>query len=146
MRDEQLNWKHFLGGVVLFTFLYGAYFFLSSKLYFTVYDLFSSADVVEINVYALWMPFGSVGVLIWLVCGLFTALRFKKQTNSIWSDKTKKLFNQIIGVFAALGLVFAVGVYQWLTSELDERGYVYSKEDSRLSAMGKHEVYIKKAD
>ncbi len=146
MEGKRLNWKSFLGvGIVIFFLFYG-YYILCLDLYFTVNDLFSNADVVKINVYALWMPVGFLGALIWAVCGLFTAIRHKKQVNLVWSVKKQKMFNLIAGIFAALGLVFAVGMYQWLTSELDERGYVYSKEDSRLSAMGKHEVYIKKAD
>ena len=109
----------------------------------TVINIISNATIVKINVYALFLPVGVVGVNIWFVCGFITAAWHRRQTNSVWSHKTQKMFNQLVGVFMVLGLFFAIGTYQWLTSELDAHGYVYSEEKSTLSAMGKHEVYIK---
>ena len=143
MEDKELKLKTIFSSVVVAVLLYGCYYIGTRELYYSVRGIFSSAEIVEINVYALWVPVGFIGLLIWLLCGLFTAIRYKKQTNSVWSYKTQKMFNQMIGVFAVLGLFFAIGTYQWLTTELNDRGYVYSEEESSLSAMGKHEVYIK---
>ena len=143
MKDDLLSWKTILASVAVAVILFGIYFHASRALYFTVEDLFSNAEIVKINVYGLVIPVGGIGLLIWLLCGLITAIRYKKQTSSVWSYKTQRTFNQIIGVFGVLGLLFAIESYQWLTTELNDRGYVYSEEESSLSAMGKHEVYIK---
>lgn len=143
MKDKPLSVKTILAGMALILFLFWVHFHASRALYITVHGLLSSADIVKINVYGLFIPIGVVGGLAYFLCGLVTAIRYKKQTNSVWSYKTQKRFNQLVGVFMVLGLFFAIGTYQWLTTELEARGYVYSEEESSLSAMGKHEVYIK---
>ena len=144
MKGEKVNFnKLILSSVGFSSLLIGMYFILSRELYFSIKSLSSSADIVEINVYALWIPIGFFGVLVWCISGLVTVIKFKLQVNLVWEKGTQKKFNQMMGMFAVLGLFFAIGTYQWLTSELDARGYVYSEEQSTLSAMGKHEVYIK---
>lgn len=128
------------GSVII---MFSMYYILTKQLYVTVSNLFSNSTTVEINVYALVVPLGFIGVLIFVLCAVFTAVKYKKQAFLIWSERTKIILNRMVGFFAFLGLLFAIGTYQWLTSELDARGYVYSEEQSTLSAMGKHEVYIK---
>ena len=146
MDNKTIGWKIIFTGIGLVSLFLYIQFYASRALFLNVSDILSNADIIKINVYGLFIPVGMIGLVVYFICGVITAIRYKKQAHSIWSYKTQKTFNFMTGFFAVLGLVFAIGTYQWLTSKLDERGYVYSKEDSRLSAMGKHEVYIKKID
>ena len=147
MESSKLNrWKLLLAGIILNGFFCGIYYVLSRDLYFTVSDLFSNTEIIKINVYALWIPIGFIGPILICISAFVVAFITQKKADQIWGNEGQKIVVRITAIFAVLGLVFAIGMYQWLTSELDERGYVYSKKDSRLSAMGKHEVYIKKAD
>ena len=136
----------FFNGSILMIFFYGGYYLATRELYFSIRHLFASADIVKINVYALWVPVGFLGILLFFALAFIVAFKTRKKADQVWGEKGQKLGVRVAVIFAVLGLFFAIGMYQWLTSELDERGYVYSKKESSLSAMGKHEVYIKKID
>ena len=146
MKDEKLSWKALLGGISAIIFISVCYLSATRILYLTINDLYLNASIVKINVYALWVPVGFFGALLFIISALFVAFKTRKKADQVWGEKGQKLGVRVTGIFAVLGLVFAISMYQWLTSELDERGYIYSKQESSLSAMGKHEVYIKKAD
>lgn len=135
--------KLILVGLSLLLTFTAIWFVLSRELYYTIQKLQSGAEIVEINVYALCIPIGFLGILIWTFSGFFTVVYTQKQVNSVWSLRTQKIFNRVIGYLGIAGIVFAIITYQWLTYELEANGYTYSEKQSRLSAMGKHEVYIK---
>ncbi|WP_075478285.1 hypothetical protein [Moritella viscosa] len=144
MKDEKFSlWTVIFGFTFSCLLLGGGWFYLSKGIYSNVIALLSGYTLVEINVYALWMPVGFIGILIWIFCGFITALIYGKKVNTVWSDKTERLLHRLIGLFGILGLVFAIAMYQWLGSELKARGYIYCEGESSLSAMGKHEVYMK---
>ena len=144
MKDSKLNrWKVLLASTGSITLFYGINFYASQELYFTLQSLLSNAEVVEINVYGLWIPIGTIGLLLFVAAAFIVAFKTRKKADQVWGNKGQKIVVRVTGFFAILGLFFAIGTYQWLTAELDDRGYIYSEEESSLSAMGKHEVYIK---
>lgn len=121
----------------------GGWFYVSRDAYLTYIDVVSKAEIVDINVYGLWMPLGASGVLITVIAAFSVAFVTKKKAHKVWGDKGQSFLNWLIGISGVIGLVFAFTSYHWMTSELKQDGYSYCKELSRFKAMGRHEVYVK---
>jgi len=135
--------KVFFIGLTLLLFLGGITLVATKDLYSVISGLDSGVRLIELNVYGLVIPLLGIGLLIWIFSAFVTALIYGKKVNAIWRRSTEQLFHRLIGVFMALSLIFAIAMYQWLDSEFKARGYIYCEGESSLSAMGKHEVYMK---
>ena len=119
------------------------WFDLSSITYLAVQGVVHNSKRVVINVYSLWVPVGGLGALLSIIYVSPFLIYSGKPATELWGKKGQKVMAWTTGVFAILGVICAIATYQWLVSELDNHGYVYSEAESTLSAMGKHEVYIK---
>lgn len=143
---EVSRWKSV--SAFLFLILTLGYIWLElTTLYFHTLDgIQSHKSLVDINVYGLWMPIGFIGVLLYTLIAFLFTIKTKKRALDVWGKKGHKASNILVGSFAALGVLFAVFNYYWMTDTLEKSGYTYCKPLSRLSAMGRHEVYVSKPE
>ncbi|SGZ10946.1 Putative uncharacterized protein [Moritella viscosa] len=140
---ETSRLKAAFAGLILLSFLGYVIFVATRDLYLVLAGLSENAKLIELNVYGLIIPLLCTGAFIYMSCGFVVGLKHGKKANMVWSAKTEKLLHRQMAVFAVIGLVFAIGMYKWLDSEFKARGYIYCEGESSLSAMGKHEVYMK---
>lgn len=144
MQPVELNrTKVICSAIVLLVFLLGAWGVLSIDVFHTINDILQKNSIVDINVYALWVPVGFLGAIGYFIVAFSIAIITGKRTDTVWGERGQRLTVKIVGLFAVLGLVSAFATYQWMTGELEKNGYVFSKENSRFSAFGRHEVYLK---
>ena len=132
-----------ISGCILLSSLGGAWLYSIYLVFKTISDITSFQKVIDINVYALWMPVGALGLVV-IICAAFAiSLYTGQKADVVWGSKGQSFCNFFIGICIVLGLVSAFATYQWMTGELERNGYVFSKDDSRFSAFGRHEVYLK---
>ncbi|MGL4711579.1 MAG: hypothetical protein ACRCWP_03175 [Shewanella sp.] len=134
--------KAFFIGVILCALLWGGWWFVSKQVYYSFQAILHSFDVVKISVYSLWMPLGFLGIGLIVVIGTFVSCITGIKANYVWGALGYKAVNYIVGVFAFLGVVAAIGAYKWMTNQLDEQGYLYCQPLTRISVMGRYEVYV----
>lgn len=132
--------------VLLIAFLWGAWWVVSKQVYDTYQSIINGVDVVKVSVYGLWMPFGFLGVGLVVLGGAFVSCYTGVKANFVWGELGRKIINYVVGAFAFLGVITAILAYQWMTGRLEEQGYLYCKPLSRISAMGRHEVYVAKPE
>ncbi|WP_283130826.1 hypothetical protein [Enterovibrio norvegicus] len=133
-------------GSFLLILLGGFWWHLSASVFETYLHIKESQELVNINVYALWVPVGTFGLLLYVLCGAFVTIKTGVKANYVWGEKGTKFFNSFAGVLVIVGLVVAIVLYNWMTNTLENNGYIYCKPLSRLSAMGRHEVYVSKPE
>lgn len=138
--------KAFLLGGLLNAFSFGALILFSKEAYQSYLDVSNMTDLVEVNVVALWAPIGVLGFCAFTLAGFFVSVSTGVKAHFVWGRRGAKFSEYLIGGFAAMGIVAAVFSYQWLTGRLDHSGYSYCKPLSRISALGRHEVYTIKPD
>jgi hypothetical protein len=131
---------------LLILFLWGGWWFVSKQAYDTYQTIIHGVDYVKISVYGLWMPFGFLGVGLVVLGGACVSCATGVKANFVWGELGKKIINYVVGAFAFLGVMTAILAYQWMTGRLEEQGYLYCKPLSRISAMGRHEVYVAKPE
>ncbi len=131
---------------LLILFLWGGWWFVSKQVYDTYQEIVHGVALVKISVYGLWMPFGFFGLGLVVAVGACVSCATGVKANFVWGDLGKKIINYVIGVFAFLGVITAIYAYQWMTGRLEEQGYLYCKPLSRISAMGRYEVYVSKPE
>ncbi|HEH9420081.1 TPA: hypothetical protein SIA31_004204 [Aeromonas sobria] len=127
---------------LLMLFLWGGWWFVSKQAYDTYQAIINGVNLVKISVYGLWMPLGFLGVGLVVAGGAFVSCVTGVKANFVWGELGKKVINYVVGIFAFLGLITAIFSYQWMTNKLEEQGYLYCKPLSRISAMGRYEVYV----
>lgn len=132
--------------LLLMFFLWGGWWFVSKQAYDTYQAITHGVSLVKISVYGLWMPLGFLGVGIVVVGGACVSCVTGVKANFVWGELGKKIVNYVVGSFAFLGLIAAILAYQWMTGRLEDQGYSYCKPLSRISAMGRHEVYVAKPE
>lgn len=130
-------------GIFSCLFSYGINLSASRELYIVINEIMNNKATINLNVYGLFIPVGTIGLLVWATLASIIGIKTGYPPDKTWGTKGQGIFTIITGVFIILGVVFALSTYQWLTTELDDRGYIYCTENSTLSAMGKHEIYMK---
>lgn len=127
-------------------FSFGALILFSKEAYQSYLDVSNMTDLVEVNVVALWAPIGVLGFCAFTLAGFFVSVFTGVKAHFVWGRRGAKFSEYLIGGFAIMGIIAAVFSYQWLTGRLDSSGYSYCKPLSRISALGRHEVYTIKPD
>jgi hypothetical protein len=138
--------KAFLLGGLLNTFSFGALILFSKEAYHSFLSVNSMVELVEINVIALWAPIGVLGFCAFTLAGMIVSVFTGVKAHFVWGEKGFKFSEYLIGGFAVIGIFAAVFSYQWLTDRLDNSGYSYCKPLSRISAIGRYEVYVAKPE
>lgn len=147
MQQIRVNRKVvFFTGVLLNSALWGGWFWVTHDAITTLYNVSDGNPIVKINVLGLWMPFGFLGALVMVLVAPIVALVTGIKASVAWGSKGDKIANYLAGGFALLGIVTAICAYQWMTGRLEERGYSYCKTLTKISAMGRHEVYVAKPE
>ncbi|MGF1770303.1 hypothetical protein L4D06_23355 [Enterovibrio makurazakiensis] len=127
---------------VLLLLLGGIWLALSKDFIVTLDDINSGKEIVDINVYGLWLPLGIFGIFPYLFVGFGVTIATKKKASDVWGQKGQMASNIVVGMFAGLGIVFAFVCFSWMVNTLENTGYNYCKPLSRISAMGRHDVYV----
>lgn len=120
----------------------GIWIALTREFWVTINEISSGADIITINVYGLWIPLGFFGVFPYLFAAFGVTIITRKKASDVWGSKGQKASNIVVGAFAVMGILFAYFSFNWMTNTLENKGYTYCKPLSRLSAMGRHEVYV----
>lgn len=131
-----------LSGLFVNIVFWGGWLWMSKSAYATFNSVLNSSDMVDINVIGLWMPLGFFGACLYGLASPIVAFSTGVKSNIAWGALGNKIANYTLVIFAILGVLTAIGAYQWMTSQLEGRGYLYCKPLSRISAMGRHEVYV----
>ena len=132
----------FLLGFFINLCLWGIWWVLTDEAYSTYKDVLIGSQLVKISVYGLWGPIGALGVCLVTLSGACVSIFTGVKANFVWGSVGSKVVNYAVGIFAFLGVVTAIGAYQWMTGRLADQGYSYCKPLSRISAMGRYEVYV----
>lgn len=124
----------------------GGWFFLSKGAYNTVEDILQGRDFIKISVIGLWGPVGLLGLCILSIASPSVAFIMGKRSDAVWGYKGSIILKYIVNGFALLGVITAIGAYQWMTHRLEDQGYSYCRLQSTFSAMGRYEVYVAKSE
>lgn len=124
----------------------GGWIFLSKGAYSTLDDILQGRGIIEISVIGLWGPVGLFGLCVLSVASPCVAIITGKRSDLVWGDVGNKILKYIVNGFALLGVITAVGAYQWMTHRLEAQGYSYCRPLSTFSAMGRYEVYVAKPE
>ena len=136
----------FFSGVLINLALWGGWFLVTQDAIATLYEVSRGDPLIKINVIGLWMPLGFFGVLAVVLVVPIVALVTGIKVSVVWGARGDKIANYVGVGFALLGIVTAICAYQWMTGRLEERGYSYCKTLTKISAMGRHEVYVAKPE
>jgi hypothetical protein len=136
----------FLLGFFINLCLWGIWLALTDEAYSTYKEVLFESQLVKISVYGLWGPIGALGVCLVTLSGACVSFFTGVKANYVWGSVGRKVVNYAVGIFAFLGIVTAIGAYQWMTNRLVGLGYSYCKPLSRVSAMSKYEVYVAKPE
>jgi ABC-type uncharacterized transport system fused permease/ATPase subunit len=131
-----------LSGLFLFFLFFGGAWISFNEIYNSYESMEFGAKLVELNVIALWVPVGVIGIALYSLVFTVVALVTGVRADFVLGRKGILIANNITVFFAILGMITAVAIYQWMNHQLSERGYVYCSLLTRVSATGKHEVYV----
>ncbi|MGL5393076.1 MAG: hypothetical protein ACRDA8_17145 [Shewanella sp.] len=129
-------------GIFVNVFVWGIWWLLTKEALVSYNNITSSSDLVSINVYGLGVPVGALGIGFFTIASPSVAFFTRKRSDHVWGKLGSKIANYMVGIFALLGILTAIVAYQWMTNRLESQGYLYCKPLSRISAMGRHEVYV----
>ncbi len=138
--------KAAVGGLLLSSILWLGWWFVSKGAGDSYQSILYGSELVKISVYGLWMPVGFLGVGLVILFATCTSIVTGVKAHFVWGALGYKVVNYVVGLFAVLGVVTAIGAYQWMTGRLEDQGYSYCKPLSRISAMGRYEVYVAKPE
>lgn len=136
----------FLSGIFANIVLWGGWFWITKEITNSFFSVLNGSSRVDINVLGLWMPLGFLGVCVLGLASPLVALFTGVKSSAVWGARGDKVANYVMISFALLGLISGVVAYQWMTGKLIGEGYLYCKPLSRISAMGRHEVYVAKPE
>lgn len=115
----------------------------SSRVWSDYQDLLNHENTVRLSLITLWVPIGFLGASMVMFFQASKALIYGKKINEILSESTMKITNKICIYSALLGIVFAIFFAIYSISLLDEYGYKYSSELTRITPTGIHLIYLK---
>jgi len=134
--------KVLFAGLFLNILFCGGWFFLSKGAYNTIDDILQGRNLIRVSVIGLWGPVGLFGICILSVASPSVAFITGKRSGIVWGDIGNRILKYIVNGCALLGVITAVGAYQWMTHRLEKQGYSYCRQLSTFSAMGRYEVYV----
>ena len=132
-----------LAGLFFISLMLLCWFYPSYGVYLDYLELLNRADIVQVSVITLWVPVGVFGAL---ACVLFMtpkALLYGKKVNELYSPRAMQLANKISLYFALAGVAFAAGWTYHSIDLLEQYGYVYSRDLTRITPTGIHLMYVK---
>jgi hypothetical protein len=143
MQQSRVNRRVvFFSGLFANVVLWGGWFWITQEVIISFYSVSNGSPRVDINILGLWMPLGFLGVCFLGLASPLVAFFTGVKSSVVWGARGDKVANYVMVTFALLGLISGVVSYQWMTGQLEGRGYLYCKPLSRISAMGRHEVYV----
>ncbi len=138
--------KVFLAGVFVNIFSWGVWWMATSEVYNTFSLIADGSALVKINVVGLWVSVGFIGVGLFSVASPGVALFTGKRADVVWGRRGRAIANYVIVFFAIIGVFSAIYFYTSMTTSLADKGYVYCRPLTKISATGRHEVYVAKPE
>ncbi|WP_299142835.1 hypothetical protein [uncultured Vibrio sp.] len=105
--------------------------------------LINNYPKVQLSVLTLWVPVGGLGAIILLVVFSCIAFYTGKPARSVIGERWTPWVNKICIYSALSGVAFAVGWTYHSIDLLENNGYVYSRDLTKITPTGIHLMYVK---
>jgi hypothetical protein len=106
-------------------------------------DLLNQVNKVQLSLITLLVPVGGLGALIIVLIQFPVAVFYGKKISEIFSEKSMQLANKICIYSVLLGVISAITFTFYSMNLLNEYGYKYSYELTRITPTGIHLMYVK---
>ena len=106
-------------------------------------DLLNQVNKVQLSLITLLVPVGGLGALIIVLIQFPVAVFYGKKISEIFSEKSMQLANKICIYSVLLGVISAIVFTFYSMNLLNEYGYKYSYELTRITPTGIHLMYVK---
>ncbi|EGR0264426.1 hypothetical protein RUK98_003238 [Vibrio cholerae] len=131
-----------LAGIALITLMLLCWMYPSYGVFRDYLALLNKEPVVRVSVLTLWVPMGCLGAVFCLLWMSPKALYYGKGIGKVYSSNAIKLANKICISFALIGVAFAAGWTYHTLDLLEQYGYVYSRDLTKITPTGIHLMYI----
>ena len=138
-----LSIKLRLVGVIFVITMVICWFYLTNGVWGDYQDLLNRKSEVQLSLITLIFPVGFFGALLVMLVQFPIAIFYGKRIDHIFSDYAMKLSNKICIYSALLGVVSAVVFALYSMKLLDEYGYEYSYNLTKITPTGIHLMYVK---
>ncbi|WP_336503015.1 hypothetical protein [Aliivibrio fischeri] len=138
-----LSIKLRLVGVIFVITMFFCWFYLTNGVWGDYQDLLNRKSEVQLSLITLIFPVGFLGALFVMLVQFPIAIFYGKRIDNIFSENTMKLSNNICIYSGLLGVVSAVVFALYSMKLLDEYGYKYSYELTKITPTGIHLMYVK---
>ncbi|MUL11803.1 hypothetical protein GNP59_18240 [Aliivibrio fischeri] len=123
--------------------MFFCWFYLTNGVWGDYQDLLNRKSEVQLSLITLIFPVGFLGALFVMLVQFPIAIFYGKRIDNIFSENTMKLSNNICIYSGLLGVVSAVVFALYSMKLLDEYGYKYSYELTKITPTGIHLMYVK---
>ncbi|EOW9269374.1 hypothetical protein ACN258_003539 [Vibrio cholerae] len=132
-----------LAGIALIALMLLCWIYPSYGVFRDYLALLNKESVVRLSVLTLWVPMGCLGAVFCLLWMSPKALYYGKGIGKVYSPNAMKLANKICISFALVGVAFAAGWTYHTLELLDQYGYVYSRDLTKITPTGIHLMYVR---
>ena len=138
-----LSIKLRLVGVIFVITMFFCWFYLTNGVWGNYQDLLNRKSEVQLSLITLIFPVGFLGALFVMLIQFPIAIFYGKRIDNIFSENIMKLSNKICIYSGLLGVVSAAVFALYSMKLLDEYGYKYSYELTKITPTGIHLMYVK---
>ncbi|EHE6926401.1 hypothetical protein KY019_002685 [Vibrio cholerae] len=129
-------------GAALLLFVISSWLWICNFLLGDYLALLNHDPIVRLSVITLWVPIGAMGVLLCMLVMSPKALFRGKKINEVYSPRAMQLANKVCVYFALAGIAFAAGWTYHTLDLLEQYGYVYSRDLTKITPTGIHLMYV----